>query len=353
MSVKLRKKKLSDGRYSIYLDLYLNGQRQYEFLKLYLGKDKAQNKETIRLAESIRAKRELDVQNSEYGFVPQFKKRVNFVEYFQLIVKSKPETERAWGNCLKHLKDFTSGHIQFAAITETWLEQFKSYLLTKVCQNTASTYFSKIKTALRKAVKDKIIINNPSETIAQIRKTDTERNFLTLEEIQKLFVTDCKKHSEVKRAFLFACYTGLRLSDVQALTWQSINLQDNKLQFKQQKTKNVEYFPLSETAKKLLCSGMGNILPLPSNKVFNLLSRHSIASVLKQWCKDAGIAKHVSFHTSRHTFATLALTLGIDLYTVSKLLGHKKIQTTQIYAKVVDEKLKNAVALLPTIEVSK
>lgn len=351
MSVKLRKKKLADGRLSIYLDLYLNGKRQYEFLKLYLTKDKLQNKETMRLAESIRAKRELELQNSEHGFIPTFKKRVNFVEYFELIVKDKPKTEKAWPNTLRYLKEFTKGHIQFAAINENWLEQFKSYLLTKVSQNTAYTYFSKVKTALNKAIKDKIIINNPSATVPQVKKTDTERNFLTLEEMKRLFATNCR-NSETKRAFLFACYTGLRLSDVQNLTWQ--NIKDNKVQFRQQKTKAVEYLPLSEMAKELLYTDINkNVLPLPTNKIFNLPDRTSLNKIIKKWCVDASIDKSISFHTSRHTFATLALTQGVDLYTVSKLLGHKRITVTEIYAKIVDEKLKEAVSKLPNLEVAK
>ena len=84
--------------------------------------------------------------------------------------------------------------------------------------------------------------------------------------------------------------------------------------------------------------------------IFKMSNQSKLGNVIKPWCKHAGIDKRVSFHTARHTFATLALTQGVDLYTVSKLLGHKTIQATQIYAKIVDEKKKAAMELLPTIE---
>ncbi len=90
------------------------------------------------------------------------------------------------------------------------------------------------------------------------------------------------------------------------------------------------------------------ILTMQNTNIFSMRSETHLSKVLKQWCKDAGIDKRVSFHTARHTFATLALTQGVDLYTVSKLLGHKTIQATQIYAKIVDEKKKAAMELLPT-----
>ena len=95
------------------------------------------------------------------------------------------------------------------------------------------------------------------------------------------------------------------------------------------------------------------VLNMQNTNIFNIRSETHLSKVLKLWCKDAGINKRVTFHTSRHTFATLALTQGTDLYTVSKLLGHKTIQATQIYAKIVDEKKKAAMESLPVIELRK
>lgn len=348
MAVKLRKRKLAGGNVSLYLDIYQGGKRQYEFLGLYLTKDRTHNKQTLKLAESIRAKRELELQNSEHGFVPHFKRKANFVEYFERLALGKPENEKAWGNALKHLKDFTGGRIQFAGVTEEWLETFKTYLVSKVSQNTAHTYFSKIKAALRQAVKNKILVTNPADSVAQIKKQDTERTFLTLDEVQRLAATPCKD-MEVKRAFLFSCFTGLRLSDIRALTWEQIK--GEAIEFRQRKTKGFQYLHLSGMARQILSERDPKILPMENANVFDVPSQTQLGKVLRQWCRDAGIDKRVSFHTARHTFATLALTRGVDLYTVSKLLGHKTIQATQIYARVVDEKKKAAMEALPIIEV--
>jgi integrase len=350
MSIKLRKKKLADGSTSLYLDYYINGQRQYEFLKLYLGKNKDENKEILKLANNIRSKRELEAQHSEHGFIPAFKKRLNFVDYFEKVAKSKSLGEKAWFCSLKHLKDFTNGHIQFSAVNEDWLEEYKKYLLTKVSDNTAHLYFSKIKAAFRQAVKDKITVNNPADSVTNIKATETDRCFLAQDDLQKLADTFCKD-AEVKRAFLFACYTGLRLGDLENLCWQ--NIQNHSVQFRQKKTRMPIAVPLSDTAKEMLYGSLDNVLPLPNNKVFGLPSRNQIVLVLRDWIKKAEIDKPVSFHTSRHTFATIGLTSGIDLYTMSKLLGHKTIAATQIYARVVDEKLRKAVSMLPSIKVSK
>jgi integrase len=348
MSIFIREKALSNGRKSIYLEYYINGKRKYEFLGLYLTKDRSHNREIMRLAENIRMKRDLEMQHNEPGFVPAFKKRLNFVDYFERQTKSKSVNEKTWGCCLKHLKDFTNGHVQFSAVNEEWLELFKNYLLSKVTANTAHGYFSKMKAAMRQAVRDKIIMTNYCEFVPNIKTSEAVRCFLTYEDLQKLAKTPCR-YNEVKKAFLFACYTGLRLGDCESLTWE--NVKENAIHFRQKKTRGVEYLPISESVKKLIYSGLGNLLPMPESKVFNLPSRMQIVYLLREWVKEAGIKKNVTFHTSRHTFATLSLSQGVDLYTVSKLLGHRQIKTTQVYAKIVDEKLRAAVDLLPAIEV--
>ena len=171
MTVKLRKRKLANGNVSLYLDIYQSGKREYEFLGLHLTKDKATSKETLKLAQNIQAKRQLEIQHSEHGFVPHFKKKANFVDYFAKLAQGKPKDVTAWNNTLKHLQDFTSGGIQFSAVTDDWLETFKTYLVTKVSPNTAHIYFSKIKTALKQAVKEKIIFTRFMKSIWRHRIT--------------------------------------------------------------------------------------------------------------------------------------------------------------------------------------
>jgi len=355
MSVKVREKKLSDGRISLYLDIYHSGRRSYDFLEIYLTKDRQKNKELKELAENIRAKRELELKSTDYGFSPQFKKKVNFLDYFKKVYEEKQSNEGLRGvenykGTLKHLEDITKGQgIAIGAIDEKWLEDFKAYLVLRMKQNTANNYYAKIKAVLRKANKEGYINRNPSENVKYFPAPETEKEFLSTDEIKKLAETPCK-NPDIKRAFLFACFTGLRFSDVKALTWGDIK--DGKLHFRQRKTQGFEYVPLNETALSILSQCRGdNEIPLAEKPVFSIPDKSHISGKLKPWITAAGITKKISFHCSRHTFATSLLTAGTDLYTTSKLLGHKSIASTAIYAKIVDEKKLKAVNSLPQVEV--
>lgn len=107
-----------------------------------------------------------------------------------------------------------------------------------------------------------------------------------------------------------------------------------------QKTDEPIYLPLSDRAMKWLPK-KGNAKD--TDKVFDLPTTTRISIILDNWAKAAEIKKHITFHIARHSFATMMLTLDVDLYTTSKLLGHKNIATTQIYAKIIDQKKDDAV----------
>jgi len=349
--VKLRRQKLSgklEKKFSLFLDIYFEGRRQYEFLKLYLGSDKPSNRATLTLAESIRAKRELELQNDQYGFIPEYKKKINFVDYFERITKEK-EKSHIYNNTLKHVRDFTGGFIQLRAIDEKWISEFSNYLHTKVKHNSVIVYFNSLKAVLNRAVKNKLIQTNPFAYFDNLKKVETFKTYLIFDEVQKLADTDCKK-PDVKRAFLFGCYTGLRISDIMKLQWNDIK--EDHIEFRQKKTGEIVYFPMSGMLRKILFSSRDNILNLPENNVFTLQSERINARYLKEWTIVAGIRKDVTWHTARHTFATMSLSSGTDLYTVSKLLGHSDIKLTQVYAKVVDELKRKAVDSLPEIQIS-
>jgi len=132
MSVKLRKRKLANGDMSLYLDIYQGGKRGYEFLGLYLTNDKTTSKGTFELAKAIQAKRLVEIQNSEYGFVPHFKKKANFVDYFERIAQGKPRDDTAWKNTLKHLQTFSSGRIQFSAVTDDGILYVPDFLTNRM-----------------------------------------------------------------------------------------------------------------------------------------------------------------------------------------------------------------------------
>ena len=353
MSVKLRKKKLANGEYSLYLDIYTGGRRKYEFLSLRLTKDKESNKTTLLLAEKIRLERQIELQDNDYGHIPASKKKVDYVRFLEKLVDNKYPKDRTWRCTLNYIKSFSGGSIRFQAITEAWLEDFQKYLLTHISANAANVYYSKIIASFNQAIRDRIIQSNPASRIPQIKTEEVERSFLTLDELKMLAETPCK-HLRIADAFLFSCFTGLRLVDVKNLTWS--NIKDDTLQFKQKKTGGFEYLPLSSTAQKILnnhrIKGTTKIHYLGDTKIFSLPKGESYMNrKLREWCEEAGISKYVSYHSSRHTFAILNLSYGSDLYTVSKLLGHRDLKSTQIYARVVDEMKQKAISRLPEIEV--
>lgn len=224
------------------------------------------------------------------------------------------------------------------------MENFQKFILSEVSEVTAWHYYSNIKFALNKAENQKIINKNPAKLVNNIKKPETKREYLTIKEVKKLANTHCS-NQEVKDAFLFSCFTGLRYSDVVNLTWD--NIVNDKIEFKQKKTGGVEYLPISQTAKDILAKRKST--KNKSDIIFDVPTKVGMFKHIKKWVKAAGIKKRVSFHTARHTFATMALTQGVDLYTVSKLLGHKDIATTQVYAKIVDQKKSDAVNKLPVL----
>ena len=222
----------------------------------------------------------------------------------------------------------------------------------KLSSNSRFLYFSKFVAALNAAVRAGYIPSNPATLLdkgERPRFRQTERSYLTEEELQTLIDTP-NTHSggDVARAFLFSCFCGLRWSDISTLVWGDIRSQGDCLQIEKRmvKTRELLYLPLSREAVFFLPEKGGKG---PLDLVFNLQSYASASIALKKWLRDAGLSKPVTFHSARHTFATLLLSQQQDLYTVSKLLGHKSIKVTQIYAEVVDRKKRDAVNSLSGI----
>lgn len=352
--VKLRKRKTRTGLYSLYLDTYANGKRTYEYLRLYLvpektREDKRKNKETLQLAEAIRAKRVVEYHEGRYGFDKREQDKVLLFDYFEAQAKDhKSKTADSWGSCLQYIKRYERRRdITFAEVTSEWIKGFKEFLdVQKLAQNTKSLYFAKLRACVNQAYRDGIIADNPLKRVGSIKLEESKREYLTIEEVQRLVETDCDNET-LKRAFLFSCLTGLRWSDITQLQWGDVHKEGDytRLAFRQRKTGGQEYLDITHEARELMGEeqGAGDI-------VFDGLPRSSNANIyIKVWTARAGIRKHITFHSARHTFATMMLTLGTDLYTVSKLLGHKDIKTTEIYAKIVDKGKQEAVARIPSI----
>ncbi len=224
------------------------------------------------------------------------------------------------------------------------------FILTSLCMsrdslpNSIATYLDVLKTAFNIVVKQKIIGVSPFTYARPIKRVRTSRAYLTVDELRALFVTPTD-HDMVKRSFLFACLTGLRISDLRALTWKGV--QGAELRITQRKTGDDVLVPISDQARELL-PGRNNARP--NEKVFDFPSRDDVYNRrLQWWVAKAGIEKHITSHIARHTFATLLVTQGNDLYAVQHLLGHRDIKVTQIYAKLVDQRKHNAIASLPML----
>lgn len=349
MRVTLRKKKLKDGRNSFYLDIYHQGKRNYEYLNIYLEKNDNEKKEKTTLANNIRAKREIELANNQHGFVPEFKKRTSLLKFVESVANSKTKA-RDYKAMYLHLKQYSNGEVYFSEVDEKWIEGFKEYLLKRNKINTSSTYFAKFKYCFKLARKEKLIFTDILANVKNIPNEDVQRNYLVENEIKILAKTECQI-PEIKRAFLFSCFTGLRFSDIQRLTYGDIK--NNTIQLRQLKTNDLINVPLSKTASELINNGKPNLYYLPNNLVFNTPQNTWTNVILRRWFEDAHISKNAHFHLARHTFATLNITNGAELYTVSKLLGHKSIKNTEIYANLVDEKRKEAMDRLPEIQFNK
>jgi len=359
MQIKVRHKFLRDGkRRTVYLDFYENGRRRLEYLGLYLTGNRIQDKDTLRLAENIAAKRRLEFVNDRHGFVMMAKQQADFVAYCRRLGESRQaaNTRLGWQNAINRLEAFTGGPVPVSQVNYSFLHGFKDYLLKAVSPNSALVYLARIKTACHQAVKDGIFSKNPAADVS-IKKRETRRQYLILEELQRLADAPCS-NDQAKQAFLFSAFTGLRYSDVHALTWQKVKCLNGSfvLEFSQIKTGEVETLPVSEQAAAILRKQVNAeassriVQEVVSDAVFKLGAQQSIDKAIRQWVKGTGINKNISFHCARHTFATLGLTCGVDLYTMSKLLGHRDIASTQIYAKIIDKKKLEAVAMLPTLQ---
>lgn len=380
--IKLRFKQLKDGNQSIYLDCYINGIREYKFLNLYLRPDtsrenKMWNIEQLRLANAIKAQYIIDIQNGEFGFKDRNRTRkLSFLTYCEDLAaeyEANGQTSCAvlMRSAVKRMTAYKGKNITFNHIDKEFLIGFIEYLNSDIrdfdkeskdkkrkpkplSEVYKEALFARIMVALNKAERDGIIVKNPGKDIDRKLKPHAEqksRCYLTLDEIQKIIDTEYKPDNDIKPAFLFCCFSGLRYSDVQKLTWGEITVSPEgyaQIETNMQKTGKDITIPLSDNALKWLPERTDQTSA--SRIFYKLPDQVTNADVrLRTIIKKAGITKHVTFHVARHTFATLTLTYGADLYTVSKLLDHSNIRTTQIYAKIVDESKRKAVNLIPKL----
>lgn len=370
--IKLRFRTLANGNQSIMLDCYVNGRRTYEFLKLYLVPEDGsqlraiQNANTMQAALAIKAQRIQEIINGKAGITPvNSKGKVSFYDFLEMVRLQKLETGQSKSNSdsfkslTEHLRRYRGNKIFMKDIDSNFCRGFIKYLANAECinykatkkplaQGAANAYFRAFSNAIKQAVKQSYLASNPiklleREDLAPVSRAESTRTYLSIEELKQLIKTDCR-NEQIKKAFLFSCFSGLRISDIRTLQWNHFYTIDGEIRIRKNiiKTRRDLEIPLSQTALKYLPERNGKS---DCNFVFELpVTNYCVNSVLKTWAKQAGITQNLCFHMSRHTFATMELTLDADLYTVSKLMGHQNIAITQVYADIINKKKSTAVS---------
>ena len=365
VKVTLRTKPMSKGRKNLYLDFYpaikhptTGKDTRREHLGLFLYEktktpfETQHNKETKAIAESIRNQRYLEIQNETYGFQSDAKKKKSFIDFFKDLAGKKYTSKGNYDNWLSSLRYFSEyfeNGISMGELSVQKLEDYKEHLSRlSLATNTKHTYFNKVLAATKEAFKKGFIPDNYAAKVSTIKAEETKREFLTLDELKLLAKTDCE-NPILKKAFLFSALTGLRHSDILGLTWQDLQGNDKDgyfIRFRQKKTKGEETLPIPKPAYNLLGESKKS-----KEKIFEGLKYSAWQNLkLREWVMKADIKKKITFHCARHSFATIQLELGTDIYTVSKLLGHKELRTTQIYGKIVDKTKSEAMNKLNDFE---
>ncbi|MDR6845561.1 site-specific integrase [Flavobacterium granuli] len=364
-NVTLRQKALSTGKISLYLDFYppilnkkTNQYTRREFLKIYLYKkpknqfQKNENVQNRNNAEMIYIRRQNELSKDQ--IYSTFEKEQlelqriglgSFLKYFKKLAdKREGISFQIWNYSIIHFEAFLKGQdICFKDVTITFIEDYKDYLLTAkslkkngntLSRNTALSYHNKVKATLKAAYKEGKLRTDINAGVDSIKEQESQRNFLTIEQAKKLFSTPCSNEI-IYKISKFSLLTGNRYSDIAKLEWSEIEHIENDghyVRFKQKKTEGLQTMPISDEAFETL-GERGE----PHEKVFHGLKKWDMYRVLPVWLARAGIIKHFTFHCFRHSYATLQLSAGTDIFTVSKMLGHKNVKTTQIYSHIIDK----------------
>jgi integrase len=342
----LRKRKLASGKWTIFIDYTSSKPRHIEYLDMFLTGNKRVDVEIEQLAIKIFTTKILEMQASPHGVVRN-KLNTDFIQYFA----SQKRQVQPRKNCLSFIKSVLGEQLPFSKLDTRTLVNLREEFIANYTHNTASIYFSVVRATVKKAFDEDIIPKNIAAKVPSIRPTDGDTVYLTLAEVQKLsktpFPTTYPKFGGackvICNAFLFSCFAGgLRYSDLMTLSWNDI--QNDVIAKLQYKTNHKVLIPLTDTAKSFLIerdNSNESIFPLPCKQTTN--------AVLKRWAKSAGIEKNIHIHVARHTFGTLALNAGIDIYTVSKIMGHSSIKMTEKYAKLLDKSKHQAMLKMPSL----
>jgi integrase len=403
IKVKLRQKAISGNRQSLYLDFYpaiphpeTGEPTRREFLGMYIPdpvnfkkrKDKNGNEKQIpvyesnpgqnslvetdvenilKRAELIRQKREK--QLNEIEVISSLEKRLiekdkkeqeierkekerterNFVAYFKSLTdKRKASNHDNWVSAYNYLETFTKGNLKFADLNENFCNEFKEYLLTTksnksdkvtLAQNSAVSYFNKLKATLKQAYKDGYLLTNLNAKIECIETQETIKQTLTIEELNMLAKAECK-YPLLKKYVLFSALTGMPFMEMQNLIWGQVEISETfgiRIKMIRQKTRKPYLINISEQAYNL----MGERKE-PTDKVFEGLNNNDRYVFFPLWLADAGIKKEMTFHDLRHTYGCLQIDSGTDIYTLQGNMGHSTPRQSMHYGKISDQRKREA-----------
>lgn len=368
MGIKLVKKQISDGRYSLYLSICINGKRKKEALGIILEKErdketKELNKIKLSIARSMQIKKELDYllnKVSSYAHTTQANKQncktenkdeKNLFEIYSNYIDCYKKADiRILKASYQHLYQYSqTNYLPLSSINKNFCNNYLDYLYKKLRGNTPSLYFKKFKTILNLCLEEGYIEKNPAINIHPVQRHAVTKEILTPSEIEKLALTLCDS-PQVKRAFLFSCHSGLRWCDIKQLKFENIDFSRNILRVVQKKVSNhscnaVLFLNLNSSAMMMIGKK-----PTNNNEyIFNLPSHATALHIINKWTKKAGIQKHISFHCARHTFITMLINNGVGIKTTSSLAGHSSTRHTEKYIHIIDPQKEEAVNKLPEL----
>lgn len=370
--VRVYKKKIKNGNASLYLDYNIRGIRHQECMKLYLMNEmdlkwkfkkeaRLHNISVLTKAMELRMVKEKEILNQNITIEENGKNKKlhlyieNFMEESRQCRKGNSYVKTMM-NVKAHIAKFLGEKfytITLEEVTPQFCRRFIEYFRKATKTNgkllsptSASHYIKFFRSLLDNAVMDDMIIYNPFSKLKKhefIKRDEYNRATLTENELKKFLKTPCSNNN-VKQAFLFSCYTGLRLSDVIALKWRNlkIDLSDSYMEIVMRKTGKPLSMKLSRKAVQQLPNEAGS----KESFVFSLPSRTNMSRIIHLWTKKAHIQKNVTYHTSRHTFGTMLASRGVNIQTIQKLMGHRCITSTSFYVEVTDKAKNDAIDLL-------
>lgn len=377
---KLQQNELSDGRLSLYLEYYLGRtqwvdevsgktkikhDRKKEYLNLYIISnpktpiERETNRKVLELAREIRSEKEQQLKAAKTGKRLAPTKKINFLDYYQSYLDNYTKADKRMIKAsLERFKDFLKesypiyqSNIKPEQLSKDMMAEFVEYLESKSYGEGALTFYKRFKKVIKYAVEHNVIPKNPCNgVICRVDENALKKDILSIDEMKKLLTTSYEgQNPEIKRAFTFTLYTGIRHCDIINLKYSNVDYANKLLSFEQTKTKGKSSgswvnIPLNDGLLTLIGEK-----PAKDNYIFKLPSQSMCLRALKTWTNKAQIDKNITWHSGRHSFAVNILNNGANIKTVASLLGHSGLKHTEKYTRAVDSLKELAINSLPTL----